>query len=108
LPRTVYPSSAQLRLTPRGRLAAYVVALVALALIGMGLMQAFAPSHGAVSTHRSVVVQPGQSAWQIAEAVNPSVDPRVTVSAVTAVNGLASAGDLQAGQQLVVPVFSQR
>jgi hypothetical protein len=74
----------------------------------MGLTQALAPSHGGVATYRSVAVLPGQSAWQIAESVNPSIDPRVTISAITAANDLASAGDLRAGQQVLVPVFAER
>ncbi len=108
LPHRASPSTPPHRLTSRGRLAAWALALAALALIGMGLTQALAPSHGGVATYRSVAVLPGQSAWQIAESVNPSIDPRVTISAITAANDLASAGDLRAGQQVLVPVFAER
>jgi Tfp pilus assembly protein FimV len=82
--------------------------MVALALICLGLLQAFAPSHGSVASHRTVTVMPGQSAWEVARAVNPEVDPRVTLDAVTALNGLASAGSVEAGQRLLVPVYSAR
>jgi LysM repeat protein len=82
--------------------------VVALALIGLGLTQAFTPSHAAAASHRTVTVMPGQSAWEVALAVNPLVDPRVTIEAVKALNGLTSAGSIESGQRLLVPVYGAR
>jgi len=38
--------------------------------------------------------------------VNPSVDPRVTLTAVERLNGLDSVGLVQPGQQLRMPVYA--
>lgn len=99
------PTTGQVRLTARGRVLASVSSVLALAVIGFGLGHAFAPAEPAVVGSRTVVVQPGQTAWEIAEAVNPAVDPRITLSAVRELNELTSAGRLAAGQRLVVPVY---
>jgi LysM repeat protein len=85
-----------------------VLGLVAVALMGLGLVTAFAPSHGEAVGQRTVTVMPGQSAWDVARDVNPTVDPRVTVEAVTAANGLQSAGSIEPGQRLLVPVYAAR
>lgn len=96
----------RLRLTRRGRALSSLTALAAMALIGFGLVQAAAPAAPPVLTQRTVTVLPGQSAWELAQAVNPSVDPRVTLTAVERLNGLESAGLVQPGQQLRVPVYA--
>lgn len=97
---------APIRLTRRGRAAAALLGLVAVALVGLGLLTAFTPSHGDAVGHRTVTVIPGQSAWDVARDVNPSVDPRVTIEAVTTLNGLESAGSIEPGQRLLVPVYT--
>ena len=50
-----------------------------------------------------VVVQPGESLWQIASEIAPGVDPRETVSAIRSLNGLGDT-TVVAGQSIVVPV----
>lgn len=94
------------RLTRRGQVLAWLTTLAAVGLIGFGLVHAAAPSAPAVVSERSVTVLPGQSAWEVARAVNPSVDPRITLTAVERLNGLESAGLVQPGQQLRVPVYA--
>jgi hypothetical protein len=101
------PATGHVRLTRRGRALSSVAALLALAVIGFGLVHAFAPAEPAVVGSRTVVVQPGQTAWEIAESVNPAVDPRITLSALRDLNELTSAGLLAAGQRLVVPVYAR-
>jgi LysM repeat protein len=96
----------RLRLTRRGRALAWLTAAAAVALIGFGLVEAAAPAAPPVLTQRTVTVAPGQTAWEVAEAVNPSVDPRVTLTAVERLNGLESTGLVQPGQQLRVPVYA--
>jgi nucleoid-associated protein YgaU len=54
------------------------------------------------SVPRSVVVQPGDSLWAIARRTEPSVDPRATVDAIVAANGIGESA-LVPGQRLVVP-----
>ncbi|MGN6088835.1 MAG: hypothetical protein ACTHNT_06050, partial [Actinomycetales bacterium] len=71
--------SASLRLTRRGRL------LVSLAVAGTAAVGLSVGLHGSaqasdtVST-RAVVVEPGQSLWQIARSVSPQRDPRDVIA----------------------------
>ena len=50
--------------------------------------------------HAVHVVQPGETLWDIAEAVAPDADPRVVVALLVEHNGDAP---LQVGQRLVLP-----
>ena len=54
------------------------------------------------SVPRTVVVQPGDSLWAIARRAEPSADPRATVDAIVAANGIRTSA-LVPGQRLVVP-----
>lgn len=92
-------SSPALRLTVRGQavLAAVVAALVWLLSVDPGAPQVPAERPA------TVVVQPGQTLWQVAGAIAPSADRRETVDALIEANRLSSAGVVVAGQQLVVP-----
>jgi len=106
----------QLRLTRRGRVV--VALLVALVLAALSLGLALASSQASASTGagagagaasaalagspQTVVVQPGDTLWSIAQQVAPNADPRGVVDAIIAANHLASAS-VQAGQQLVMP-----
>lgn len=49
-----------------------------------------------------VVVQPGESLWQIAKAIAPDADPRETVLTIRSLNGLGDT-TVVAGQSIVVP-----
>jgi LysM repeat protein len=51
---------------------------------------------------RTVVVQPGDTLWSIAQRVRPAADPRETVAAIQDANGI-DAGSLQPGRSIVVP-----
>jgi len=99
--------TAPVRLTRRGRVVV-VLALVALVLLAVALLGR-APSEAAPSSRgpatRAVVVQPGQTLWQIAREVAPTRDPRETVERLRELNDLGDlgAGALRAGQRLVVP-----
>ncbi len=95
---------AGIRLTRRGRvaviLASTVVLFVAVAASGLVTAEADVSPRGAATA--VVVVQPGETLWQIAKSVAPSADPRETVVEIRELNGL----DAQAvvpGQSLVVP-----
>ena len=50
----------------------------------------------------TVVVQPGETLWQIATRVAPGTDPRTTVHRIEELNGLTTA-TVSAGQRLYVP-----
>ena len=95
-----------MRLTRRGRL---VVLLVVLAVLlgsswlltqsGVGAV----PERDARPVIGHVVVQPGETLWEIAGRVDPEADRRVTVARIVELNGLSGA-EVGAFQRLAVPV----
>jgi hypothetical protein len=66
----------------------------------------FTADAGSSSTHSAatstVVVQAGESLWQIARRVAPSADPREVVTRMRQINGLGNA-TVVAGQSIQVP-----
>src|SRR5215472_3199725 len=107
---TVQPG--KLRLTRRGRrvLTGFVmlVIVVSAMLIWTGVAGG-APTPGPRAPARSVyqgmtqiVVQPGQTLWSIAAAVDPSADPRTAVQQISDVNALTGS-QIETGQVLWVP-----
>ena len=97
-----------LRLTRRAEvlIRRVTAALVVLAVVGVvtalavGVVGLVRPAE---QTSRTVVVQPGQSLWQIAEEHSSGGDVRDQIERIRSVNGLSGAG-VQAGQRLIVPI----
>jgi LysM repeat protein len=52
---------------------------------------------------RTVVVEPGETLWDIASAADPGTDPRVVVERIIDLNGLAGDPTVQPGQELRLP-----
>ena len=105
-PRPSAPSSS-LRLTRRGRV---VIALASiLMLFGVtvvsGVFSADAGSSAAEQGRATgvVVVQAGESLWQIAQDIAPQADPRETVTTIRELNGLGDT-TVVPGQSIVVPI----
>jgi len=101
-------AAAPVRLTRRGRLVVRVggAGLVLLALTA-GVLLLDRPAQ-AGSTPQSVpvsyrVVLPGETLWQIAGEVAPTVDRRDTVARIAELNALSTTG-VAAGQRIAVPV----
>jgi LysM repeat protein len=92
--------AAPVRLTRRGRL---VLVLAVIAVLGSSTVAT--DEAGAVPATRVVTVQEGQTLWQIAAEANPEGDVRDTVDDIMRMNSLPSAGDLQLGSDLAVPVY---
>ncbi|NLB46749.1 MAG: LysM peptidoglycan-binding domain-containing protein [Microbacteriaceae bacterium] len=98
----------RLRLTKRGRavVSTLGVALV-LVLIGVAALvaspQAIASDETVGADFGYVIVQPGASLWQIANEVDPSVDPRDLVAEIVRLNQLQGS-DVQAGQPIALPL----
>lgn len=105
-------------LTRRGRLVVSLLVLV-MALAGFAMMgrgadavvnsgydrgAATERSTGSDDGLDSVLVQPGDTAWTIAEEVAPDADPRVTIDRIKELNGLSDLGSLRVGDRLVVPL----
>ena len=94
---------APLRLTRRGRLVfLLLLALVAVTAFSLGRASSSSASGGPVVSRRSVVVQPGETLWQIARRAAPGTDPRETVDRIADLNDLESA-TVRPGQRLVIP-----
>lgn len=106
--RSSAPSpSGTVRLTRRGRLVvlAAALAVIAFAVVALGPSVVATGERGDVPATTVVTVQPGQTLWQIATEANPSGDPRRTVDDIMRMNALSSAGALQMGRELAVPVY---
>jgi hypothetical protein len=107
---TVRPG--KLRLTRRGRrvLTGFVMLVIVISamLIWTGVAggaqapRPGAPERSVYQGMTQVVVQPGQTLWSIAAAVDPSADPRTAVQQISDVNALTGT-QIEAGQLLWVP-----
>lgn len=101
-------SGTGLRLTRRGRIVLMFASsmFLLIAVIASGRFSADAGTSLADQGRATgvVVVQPGESLWQIAEAIAPGVDPRETISLIRNLNGLGDT-TVVAGQSIVVPAF---
>lgn len=94
----------QVRLTRRGKVVVFVLALLALlvaALVGAGM--AGAAGHGGdVATH-DVTVAPGMTLWQLASSSMHGGDVLSMEQRIKDLNGLDADGMLIAGQHLRIP-----
>jgi hypothetical protein len=101
--------SGGLQLTRRGRIALGALSILFLLLVVMfsGRLTADAGTSMLDQGRATgvVVVQQGESLWQIAKTVAPDADPRETVTTIRELNGLGDS-TLIAGQSIVVPVAS--
>jgi nucleoid-associated protein YgaU len=92
------------RLTRRGRVVVGIIWLIfAAAIIFMVSRPAELPPPAETTT---VTVKSGDTLWRLAGDVAPDADLRVTVDQIIELNGLRSAGEIQPGDLLVVPVVA--
>jgi hypothetical protein len=89
-----------------------VVLLVALAVAFGAFTLLSGPADSTAERHEGagvaaaqVVVEPGQTLWDIATAIAPDEDPRVVIDEIVKINALESSGAIQAGQPLYVPQY---
>jgi LysM repeat protein len=87
-------------MTRRGRLVVLAVALLVVLLPGAWRAMATAQVEGPATL--AVEVQPGDTLWGIAVAMDPGADPRALIAEIRELNGLTQSG-LVPGQVLVVP-----
>ncbi|MGA8256449.1 MAG: LysM peptidoglycan-binding domain-containing protein [Nocardioides sp.] len=90
------------RLTRRGRLAVFVVALAVLIAVGVAFASGSVATDEKLVTE-TIVVAPGETLWEIASARAESGDVRSMMRYLEDLNGLESVA-LAAGQRLRVPV----
>lgn len=95
-------NSAPMQLTVRGRRVVALLALIPIVAAMVVFGGRVAQANSVAPAMTTVVVQPGQSLWDVAESVDPSADPRAVILEIQQLNGLSSA-DVSVGQQLVVP-----
>ena len=94
--------SAPVRLTQRGRRVVALLFLLPLATCLWLFAGKGAAAIGTAPTTKTVVVQPGQSLWRLAQLAVPGADPRETVYKIKQLNHF-SGSDLVPGQAVVVP-----
>ena len=99
-PRVRRSAQPALRMTRRGRLVVMGLALLVVLLPGAWRAMATAQVEGPATV--AVTVQPGDTLWGIAAAIDPGADPRALIAEIRELNGLAQSG-LVPGQVLVVP-----
>ena len=97
----------ELRLTRRGRLAMFLSTLLMLGVLGviLGSTTVATDKPGAPVPAAMVVVEPGQTLWDLAAKANPNGDIRTTVDDIMRHNSIESAGGLQAGDTIAVPLY---
>jgi hypothetical protein len=104
-PATSALPTAPARLTRRGRLVV-VAALTLLLFVSLGMLGRVVAtatsdaSSGPVT--RTWVVQPGESLWDVAVAVDPGTDPRETIARIVDLNDLPQSA-VTVGQSIQVP-----
>ncbi|KHL12107.1 UNVERIFIED_CONTAM: hypothetical protein LK11_38235 [Mumia flava] len=105
--RSTRPTRSTTRLTRRGRVVLFVVALVALCglTIGFGAQVIATDEPGRPVPSRMVTVAPGDTLWDLARAANPDGDVRSTVHEIAELNALSSSGEISAGQRIAVPLY---
>ena len=89
------------RLTRRGRLVVFVLAFLALVAIGLACAGG-SMATGEREATETVVVEPGQTLWEIASSASEGRDVRDMMDHLVDLNGLDSVA-LDAGQRLEVP-----
>ena len=111
-PEVVAVAASPVRLTRRGRRLART-AVIAFALLlaltigilgrGAPVQAGDAPAQVATST---VIVQPGQSLWDVARGLSLDADLRETVARIQELNGLSggAGSTVRPGQELIVPL----
>jgi nucleoid-associated protein YgaU len=93
-------SAPGLRMTRRGRLVVLAIALMVVLLPGAWRAMATAQTGGPATV--TVSVQPGDTLWGIAAAIDPAADPRAVIAEIRELNALTQSG-LVPGQVLVIP-----
>jgi len=106
-PSETHGDEPQLRLTRRGRLVMFLSTVLMLGLLGiiLGSTTVATDEPGSPVPATMVVVEPGQTVWDLAAKANPDGDIRTTVDDIMRLNSIESAGGLQAGDTIAVPLY---
>ncbi|MFI0485125.1 LysM peptidoglycan-binding domain-containing protein [Actinomadura sp. 9N215] len=109
MPGSPQSDRAPIRLTRRGR-AVLVLFAATVTLVGLWLSVGPGASAGGRETRtdpsgpsRTVVVEPGDTLWNLAADADPGADPRVVVQRIIDLNGLGGDPTVQPGQEIRLP-----
>lgn len=83
-----------------------IVSTVVIGALGVFAQQSGPAESTSVVHHphlSTVVVEPGQTVWDIARSVSGDSDPRQVVAEIEQLNSLSDAGSIRVGQPLFVP-----
>ncbi|GGO72200.1 LysM peptidoglycan-binding domain-containing protein [Nocardioides deserti] len=105
IPYAATPARSSVRLTRRGRLTVFVLALIAVLAAGIFIAAGSVATEeaGTPEPTRVVMVGTGETLWGIAAELADDGDVRSTMREIERLNALDSAV-LDAGQRLVVPL----
>jgi Tfp pilus assembly protein FimV len=98
-------SQAQVRLTRRGRVVLFLVALITVLVVGffLGAGSVATGERGTSPDTEIVMVQPGETLWDIASRITPAGDDvRETMFDIKRLNAMTTSA-LDAGQRIRVP-----
>lgn len=98
-----HTSSSSVRLTRRARLIVLLVITAVVVVLGPWRAIASAPEGVVPQGWSTVVVQPGDTLWTLAEELDPTADPRVIVAQIKQANSLATSA-ITPGQVLTIPM----
>ncbi|PSL04243.1 LysM domain-containing protein [Haloactinopolyspora alba] len=90
------------RLTRRGRVVLAIAWLVLVAAGVLGVARPWAET-SVEPAGETVRIGSGDTLWEVAGEYAPGADPREVVTAIVELNELRSAGDIHAGDRLVLP-----
>ena len=96
------PAQPGIKLTVRGRRLVALLALLPIVAAFLLIGTRSAQAETATPTTAIIKIEAGQTLWDVAVAIAPNEDPRATIWAIKALNGLQTS-EVQAGQALVVP-----
>ena len=102
---TTFPTTSSVRLTRRGRLVVFAIALLAVLAVGLFLASGSVATDepGTPEPTQVVLVGSGDTLWDIAADIADDGDVRTVVDKIEKLNALES-GMVVAGQRLVVPI----
>jgi hypothetical protein len=106
-PAEPFSREPELRLTRRGRLAMFISTVLMLGVLGviLGSTTVATDEPGAPVPATMVVVEPGQTLWDLAAEANPNGNGQQTVDDIMRLNSIESASGLQAGDTIAVPLY---
>lgn len=97
-----HSGQARVRLTRRARVLLLLLLAASVVVLAPWRAIASSPQGQAPQGWSTVMVQPGDTLWTLAESVDAEADPRIVVAEIKTANGLQTS-QLRPGQMLSIP-----